>query len=510
MLQIRLNRGAPGEGGGGGGGAKTLPAETVTVACPDHLVLADLPVAKGIGSITASSPSSVKSVGRRPRQHLGERVHFCVQCDFPIAIYGRLSPCEHAFCLACARSDASCYLCEERIQKIQTIKILEEIFICAAPHCFKSFLKRAEFEAHIHDTHADLLQPNVEKEDGNEMDNITRPSSADSHVKQPVLPDPSTARTQPRPSFSPNSNSQPQDREDRARRQQPKEPSTPKQPQLQPKQPPFYNRNPQQPSESQPDNPSQGFDRHFNRFQHHTNFDSQGGLHYRRDSEQFPDKQQGVLPEPPFPEYPPMHPHQSPNFAANANQGPSPPPQFNYPAFLPEGSQPFYNAQYEMPRSEMASEGGSEQGSLLGFPPAQPGAVGFPDSYPPRPWGMGPPGMSFEPLATGPGMPEGYANLPDSQGRGPFFQGDYGRFPAAMPVNYPPMGKDGMELQSGGGDYKDGKGVLAPAPLPPPPPLPMPLSQLKRGKFSSSGDMSREGQGYNWQDEKRGFGNSQD
>ncbi|CAI8612829.1 unnamed protein product [Vicia faba] len=72
------------------------------------MVLADLPVAKGIG--TPSIGSLVRNVGRRSRRQLGERVHFCVRCDFPIAIYGRLSPCDHAFCLDCARSDSLCYL----------------------------------------------------------------------------------------------------------------------------------------------------------------------------------------------------------------------------------------------------------------------------------------------------------------------------------------------------------------------------------------------------------------
>lgn len=85
MLQIRLRRVPSSEGAGG---SKPLPMEAVTVACPDHLVLADLPVAKGIGAAIAAS--LVKTVGRRSRRHLGERVHFCVRCDFPIAIYGRL------------------------------------------------------------------------------------------------------------------------------------------------------------------------------------------------------------------------------------------------------------------------------------------------------------------------------------------------------------------------------------------------------------------------------------
>ena len=85
MLQIRLSKAPASEGPAG---VKPTPVETVTVACPDHLVLADLPVAKGIGSATAAS--LVKTLGRRSRRQLGERVHFCVRCDFPIAVYGRL------------------------------------------------------------------------------------------------------------------------------------------------------------------------------------------------------------------------------------------------------------------------------------------------------------------------------------------------------------------------------------------------------------------------------------
>lgn len=91
MLQIRLsNKATTPESGGG---AKLPSGETVTVACPDHLVLAELPVAKGLASVTGVT--LVKTVGRRSRRPLGERVHFCVQCDYPIAIYGRLV-CSHS------------------------------------------------------------------------------------------------------------------------------------------------------------------------------------------------------------------------------------------------------------------------------------------------------------------------------------------------------------------------------------------------------------------------------
>ncbi|KAI7735242.1 hypothetical protein M8C21_028373 [Ambrosia artemisiifolia] len=199
MLQIRLsNKAAASESGGG---AKLPSGETVTVACPDHLVLAELPVAKSLGA--ANGVTLVKTVGRRSRRPLGERVHFCVQCDFPIAVYGRLIPCEHAFCLDCARSDSICYLCDERIQKIQTIKMMEGIFVCAAPHCLKSFLKKTDFEAHVHTVHADLVNSNPQK-DGNESESVKKPTTSDSTVQAPTpKPAQDGERSQPQPPIRP-------------------------------------------------------------------------------------------------------------------------------------------------------------------------------------------------------------------------------------------------------------------------------------------------------------------
>ncbi|KAK9069322.1 hypothetical protein SSX86_013438 [Deinandra increscens subsp. villosa] len=203
MLQIRLSNKAAasesGAGAGGGGAAKLPSGETVTVACPDHLVLAELPVAKSLGASTAVTP--VKIVGRRSRRPLGERVHFCVRCDFPIAVYGRLIPCEHAFCLDCARSDSICYLCDDRIQRIQTIKMMEGIFVCAAPHCLKSFLKKTEFEAHVHTVHADLVNSNSQK-DGNESEaaSTKKPTTSELTVQAPTpRPAQDGERSQPQP-----------------------------------------------------------------------------------------------------------------------------------------------------------------------------------------------------------------------------------------------------------------------------------------------------------------------
>ncbi|KAJ7950196.1 E3 ubiquitin-protein ligase Hakai [Quillaja saponaria] len=453
MLQIRLSKVQPSESSGG---VKPLSVETVTVACPDHLVLADLPVANGIGAATAAS--LVKTVGRRSRRQLGERVHFCVCCDLPISIYGRLSPCEHAFCLDCARSDSICYLCDERIQKIQTIKMMEGIFICAAPHCLKSFLKGTEFESHVQDSHANLLRPNTEKEDGNESEaqSVRQSTASDSIVRGP-----------PRPIFSPGSHSQLQDHEDNNRQQQTRE-QTPSRPTIQPR-PPFFG--------------------HVQNYSLDPQLGSSGG------------RQQGVAPEAPFPEYPSMHPVQPPNFPMPVNSNPmlNPPLPFGYPPHPIEGVQPFYAAPYEMTRQDSASELGKEQCSLLGIPQSPASSTNYSATYP-QSWNSGSTGVPFEHNLGGHGIGDGFANPSESQGRVMFHQGDYGRNPGGMPPNPPPSSlvNKGMEqAESSTMDPRDAKGILAP----PPPP---------QQKFNSS-DFARDGQGFGWQHDNRDtFGSGQD
>ncbi|KAG0599425.1 hypothetical protein M758_12G150600 [Ceratodon purpureus] len=67
-------------------------------------------------------------------------------------------PCEHVFCLTCAKLDPTCFLCEERVTRIQKMDVLEGIFICGAPGCLRSFLARPDFDNHISDAHSQLLQ----------------------------------------------------------------------------------------------------------------------------------------------------------------------------------------------------------------------------------------------------------------------------------------------------------------------------------------------------------------
>ncbi|PIN24875.1 E3 ubiquitin ligase involved in ubiquitination of E-cadherin complex [Handroanthus impetiginosus] len=438
MLQIRLSKPASETGAS----AKPVPVDTVTVACPDHLVLADLPVAKCLGSPCATA--AVKIVGRRSRRQLGERVHFCVRCDFPIAIYGRLSPCEHAFCLDCARSDSLCYLCYERVQKIQTIKMMEGIFICAAPQCLKSFLKKSDFESHINEIHANLVHPKKEQE-GNESEAMSarKPSASESTVQAP-----------PRPVFSPGSNSQVNDREDKIQRSQSRD-EPPSRPVMTPGSvPPFSGQAPNPPSGQHPDsNQSHLFDRAAqNRFPQQP-FDPQGQGGPQQDSV-------------------------NPNSVL-------PPPQFGYPPYPSDGNQPFFGASYEMARPDSMPEAGPGQGSLLGFPPGPAGPMNYAQNYP-QPWNMGPVSGPLEPPMVSQGTPEGFVNA-DPQGRG-FFQGDYGHNVGILPSNVPPPAANkGADQRQGGNfvDPRDGKGVLAhqPLALPPPPPMPPPhLPQLQRGR----------------------------
>lgn len=40
----------------------------------------------------------------------GHKTHFCVSCQFPVAVYGRLYPCLHTYCLGCATDMSTCYV----------------------------------------------------------------------------------------------------------------------------------------------------------------------------------------------------------------------------------------------------------------------------------------------------------------------------------------------------------------------------------------------------------------
>lgn len=87
--------------------------------------------------------------------------------------------------------------------------MMEGIFICAAPHCLKSFLKKSDFEIHIHRAHANLLESHHVKEGAAESD-----APKDATLK----PESSTARGPARQlPMSPTSSSQINDPDSRNR-----------------------------------------------------------------------------------------------------------------------------------------------------------------------------------------------------------------------------------------------------------------------------------------------------
>ncbi|KAJ8498956.1 hypothetical protein OPV22_009508 [Ensete ventricosum] len=470
MLQIRLSKGSAGDGGGAS--VKPHPlANTVTVACPDHLAIAGLPVAKSLGAVTSSS-AAIRTVGRRSRRNLGERVHFCLRCDFPIAMYGRLVPCEHAFCLTCARSDASCCLCDERIQKIQSIKMMEGIFICAARNCLKSFLKQSDFESHIREAHADL-QSNT-KEGGTEND--ASASSMHTH-KQSLLQKTSIAGAPPLSGFSP---SQHHDRDEITRHQQSNDHPFLVVP-LHFKPIPFNGLQQCQPGDMQADNnpPPNSW---VNQPQ---SFLGQAGSQNRQVSNQLLSEKQGNAFESSSSNYPPSQPPSQPNYQLplSSNQAIVPHAAFSYAHHSTEGSQQYYNSPYEIPHTQQVPTGGPAEGSVLLVPSPAPAVMpSFPGNAQ-RPWGSG---QMIGPLnrhfMQAQGVPERYMNLMDSQGRIQLMQGDGGQISGGWLLNHSQVGQP-SQFQGVSAVCGDSKGVSSQqVPLAP---LPLPMSQQHNaGKVS--------------------------
>lgn len=56
----------------------------------------------------------------------------CSRCDFPIAVYGQLLPCKHAFCLQCAiEMGQTCYLCFSKVEKVLRVEASKQaLYTC--------------------------------------------------------------------------------------------------------------------------------------------------------------------------------------------------------------------------------------------------------------------------------------------------------------------------------------------------------------------------------------------
>lgn len=80
--------------------------------------------------------------------------------------------------------------------------MMEGIFICAAPHCLRSFIKKPDFEAHVHDLHATLLQPDADKEeDGNNESEVQSTKQQQSSASESTLRGPLRSQQQQQPSL---------------------------------------------------------------------------------------------------------------------------------------------------------------------------------------------------------------------------------------------------------------------------------------------------------------------
>ncbi|KAG0556092.1 hypothetical protein KC19_11G025400 [Ceratodon purpureus] len=157
-LTIRLSK------VGSNSGLKPEPSllEADEASLPPRLVDGDLPVAKGTGFLFPGT-CRINFVGVKAQRKPGDKVHICLMCDFPIAVYGRMDPCQHVLCFACAKSDSKCFLCKERVIRIQKVDVLVGLFICGVPGCLRSFLVRPEFELHVANDHSQNQQPESTK-----------------------------------------------------------------------------------------------------------------------------------------------------------------------------------------------------------------------------------------------------------------------------------------------------------------------------------------------------------
>ncbi|GLT52682.1 hypothetical protein SLA2020_260060 [Shorea laevis] len=378
-MLIRLSRGPSADGGSF---EKSLPTETVTVSCPDHLV---------------------RHYEDSDNQDDGGDFNLC------------------------------------------------------CPSLFEVFPEKTEFESHIHDSHADVLQPNAEKEDGKE--------SEVQSAKQFVGSE-STLRAPSRAVFSPGSDPQLHDNEDTARRLQTRE-QLPPRPIMQLKAPPICGPVPSDPTEPQPDNSQPPGSERPGTHHFQQSFDRQGTP--QPESSQFSEKQQGHMPENHFPKYPYMHSMQPPNFNMPVNSNPVLPPYGIHP-FSTNRAQPFYTNPYEVARPNSPPDVTAERGSLLGYPPGPMGGLNYSAAYPQR-WNAGQPGVSFEASAVNQGMVEG-SNAMDPWG---------------------------------------GKGITGPQPMQVQPPPPPHMSQLKQDKLHSVIDMGHDAQGFGWRHENHdNFGDNQE
>lgn len=104
---------------------------------------------------------------------LNPMIHCCDKCLKPILIYGRMIPCKHVFCLACAKQeDRKCSRCGEKVSRVEQAG-LGNIFLCTQggsrygnTGCRRTYLSGRDLQAHIQHRH----QKNNKEDDTKGMD----------------------------------------------------------------------------------------------------------------------------------------------------------------------------------------------------------------------------------------------------------------------------------------------------------------------------------------------------
>lgn len=262
---------------------------------------------------------------------------------------------------------------------------MEGIFICAALHCLKSFIKQTDLVAHIHELHPDLIQSDTKKEA------IHSHSSTDTH-KESITQETSTACAPPQPGLSVSAYFRQQNRDERTHSQQFNDyPSTVELQHLR-----FM----------QADNLPQGSDMS-NAWMNLSQDMSQAGPQIQQVSNQSFTQNHGVNP---------LQLPLQPNYQlpVNPNQAMLPPAAVSY-HLSTDGSQQFYSMPYQLPNPEQLQTGGPVQGSVLGFSPAPGGIATFAGNGP-RPWLTSQMVVPMDPsVILAQGSLQGYTNLTDAQ-----------------------------------------------------------------------------------------------
>lgn len=93
---------------------------------------------------------------------LSPMIYVCDQCDKPILVYGRMIPCKHVFCLACARTEAAskeCPRCKDKVLRVEQTG-LGTVYMCThggtrygRAGCRRTYLSQRDLQAHINHRH---------------------------------------------------------------------------------------------------------------------------------------------------------------------------------------------------------------------------------------------------------------------------------------------------------------------------------------------------------------------